>query len=303
MQRPLLFLAVPITLASLLVSSGAFAQSEDGFDKDAEDTLESKKQTKEEAATGDKMPGEKDGTDENANKPEEEIWKTYEDPLKVHRYIGLRFRDAYIPKAILNIFADGGTNVNVPMGGIEFGTRRDNLEFIFSLSYASYVTSDMLFKGKNEPDEAYELVRSDLSLIYGKIEILYNIPLDTKSRFTVQVGGGVGIAGVLGKLYRVQAYPNVQNASGDDPSQWSKCGGPGAGYCANDNDHFSVGGKDYDEPTWANGGSLPFIFPWIAIPQVSFRWKPIKYFQARADVGFAITSGIYFGLGAGYILP
>ncbi|MBW2456174.1 MAG: hypothetical protein JRI68_16765 [Deltaproteobacteria bacterium] len=67
-------------------------------------------------------------------------------------------------------------------------------------------------------------------------------------------------------------------------------------WCDNENDHFG----NYDEPSWANGGSKPFIFPYISIPQLSFRYKPIKQFQARFDTGFAITTGFFLGLSAAY---
>jgi len=288
-------------LASLLlVGSNALAQpSEDG----AEDKETSKN---EDAASSEKSSDEKTETTEKTEKTEEagkesDIWDTREDPKKAYRYLGLRFRDAIIPRAIFGIFAEGGATVNVPMGGIEFGTRRDNLELVFSLSYADYSKGDMLFKGKNEAPEAIERVQSDLGIIFGKIEILYDIPLDTKSRLTLQIGGGVGVGGVLGNLKRRQVYPSTAGADPGDPTQWTDCDGPSDpanGYCDNDNNHFG----EYSEPSWANGGSKPFIFPWIALPQVSLRYKPIKYLQARADVGFAITSGVYFGLGVGYIL-
>jgi hypothetical protein len=295
----------PLALVAslLLVGGNALAQPpEDGADKETADKESSKsEETKSsEKASDEKAAGEQDEKAGDAGK-EGDIWDTREDPKKAYRYLGLRFRDAIIPRAIFGIFANGGATVNVPMGGIEFGTRRDHLELVFSLSYADYSKGDMLFKGKSEPDDAYERVQSDLSILYGKIEILYDIPLDTKSRLSLQIGGGVGIGGVLGELRRAQVYPTSPGADPGDPSQWSNCAGPGNPsdvYCANDNEHFG----NYAEPSWANGGSKPFIFPWIALPQVSLRYKPIKYLQARADVGFAITSGVYFGLGVGYIL-
>jgi hypothetical protein len=298
-KAPVARLALAILGASLLVAGNAFAQDDEGFDKAPEDTMASKEQTKEESSTGEKMPGEKE--DKPVVEKESEVWNTREDPTKTYRYVGLRFRDTIVPKAILNIFLDGGATVNVPMVGLEFGTRRDNLELIFSLSYADYTKTAMLAKGKNEPDVAYELIESDLRLLYGKIEILYNVPLDSKSRWTIQIGGGVGIGGVLGDLKRNQVFPGQSGADPGNPQEWRKClgqGNPGGGYCDNANEHFG----DYSEPSWANGGSKPFIFPWIALPQLSVRYKPIKYLQARADVGFAITSGVYFGLGIGYIL-
>lgn len=292
--------AVLSVTTSFFVARPALAQpSADGFDKDPEDTMAGKANDKEEASSGEKMPGEKDN---GPKAGESELWNTKEDPLKPTRYIGLRFRDAIVPKFILNIFADGGANVNVPMGGIEFGTRRDRLEYIVSISYADYSSSDMLFKGKNENPIAYERVQSDLAVLYGKFEILYDFPLDDKNHFALQVGGGVGLGGVFGKLYRREVYPQTATPDPDDPSKWTDCAKPadplGGAYCLNTSDHFG----DYAEPSWANGGSKPFIFPWIAVPQVSFRYKPIKYMQARADVGFAISSGFYFGASLDYIL-
>jgi len=285
--------------ASLLVARTAYAQpSEDGFDKDAEDTMAGKANDKEEAKAGDKMPGEKEKKAEGSG--DTGIWDTKEDPTKAYRYVGVRYRHAIIPRAILNLFTDGGATVGVPMGGLEFGTRRDRLEYIFSLSYADYSKGEMLFKGKGQPVTAYERVQSDLAVIYGKVEILYEVPLDSRSRFSLLFGGGVGIGGVIGDLHRRQVYPG----SGSDPavpSQWNDCtsfGEPNATYCDVDNGHFG----DYAEPSWASGGSKPFIFPWIAVPQVSFRYKPIKMLQARADVGFAISSGVYFGASIDYIL-
>ena len=65
-------------------------------------------------------------------------------------------------------------------------------------------------------------------------------------------------------------------------------------YCGTDNDHY--GG--YTEPSWANGGSKPIVFPWLAL-QTGFRFKPTKQFVARLDSGFG-TSGFFFGLGADY---
>jgi len=292
--------AVLMLGASLSLGGTALAQpSEDGFDKDAEDTLAGKENDKAEAAAGDKMPGEKDTTSSEGGASG--IWDTKEDPTKTYRYVGVRYRHAVIPRAMINIFADGGATVGVPMGGLEFGSRRDHLEYVISLSYADYSADDMLIKGKDQPDSAYERVQSDLAMILGKFEILYEIPLDDRSRYSLLLGGGVGLGGVFGALYRRQVTPGRTGADPGDASQWIDCtglGNPPTGYCENDNNHFG----DYAEPSWANGGSKPFIFPWIALPQVSFRYKPMKFLQARADLGFAVSSGIYFGASIDYVI-
>ena len=100
--------------------------------------------------------------------------------------------------------------------------------------------------------------------------------------------------------------------------RWKKCAGPDdpngvdptthIQYCDSSNNHF---GKDpnnpkpdgYSEPTWANGGSLPFIFPYLALPHIAFRIAPVKQFQMRIDTGFAFSGGFYVGFAAGGRLP
>ena len=51
-----------------------------------------------------------------------------------------------------------------------------------------------------------------------------------------------------------------------------------------------------------SGGDTPPIFLWAALPQISFRYKPIKQFQMKLDVGFSIT-GFFFGLSASSYIP
>lgn len=270
--------------ASMLFASTAFAQSADD--------------AKEGETSSNTSSTEKD---KEAAIPADSMWNTTEDPTKSYRYVGARYRHVVVPQFVLNLFADGGALSHVPVAGLEFGTRRDHVEYIFSLSYADYATGDLLFKGKSEAETSYELVNSDLGVIFGKVEILYEIPLDKKSRFAFLIGGGVGLGGVVGDLYRAQAYPRQPGAGPSNPAQWGRCtatGAPDADYCKDDNTHF---GK-YAEASWASGGSKPFIFPWIALPQASFRYKPLKFLQARVDVGLALSSGFYFGGSIDYIL-
>jgi len=55
----------------------------------------------------------------------------------------------------------------------------------------------------------------------------------------------------------------------------------------------------YKEKSWFNGGSKPALFPWISIPQIGLRIKPIKQFVARVGLGFALT-GFWFGISGQY---
>lgn len=291
---PVVLAALAALLGPLCLTRAARAQSADGFDGNPDDSLASEKQASDEKKQGDKMPGEKE------KKPEP---VTDTDPLekdgKVYRFIGLRLRDVIVPEFMLDLFADGGASVNVFTIGPEFTTRKDGLEIDLALSYADYSMDPFLFKGKNDGNDAWEIVSSSMKVLYFTTDLLYEIPLDKeKGRYSLLVGGGVGLGVVFGNLYRAQAYPaDPNNLNVDDVNAWNNCQGADASgiYCDSSNNHYG----DYDEPSWINGGSKPTVFPWISFPQVSFRYKPIKQLQARVDAGFSIT-GFFLGMSAGY---
>ncbi|WP_437635905.1 hypothetical protein [Sorangium sp. So ce854] len=292
--------ALAALLGAVSFAPSARAQSEDGSDSNLDDSLAAEKEADEQKAQGDETPGEKDAVAEvapeptNANAPLEKEGKAY-------KFIGLRFRNVIVPKFMINLFADGGSTVNVFTFGPEFTTRKNGLELDLALSYADYSMDPFLFKGKNDNQFAWEMVSSDMKLVYFTSDLLFEIPIDEeKGRFSLLVGGGVGLGVVFGDLRRAQAYPNgtVANPSPDDVSGWSRCagpGGPGGAYCDASNNHYG----DYNEPSWVNGGAKPSVFPWVSFPQVSFRYKPIKQLQTRLDVGMSIT-GFFFGMSAGY---
>lgn len=313
-------LIAPVLVAtSLLAASPARAQLEGEEPALKEgDPLEAKKLEDAEKATGDRMPGEK--ADKPVDTGPDPKWDPKEDPGKAYRFIGMRFRNIIVPKFMINIFAEGGSTVNAFTFGPEFTTRKDNIEFNVALSYADYSMDAVMLRGNDDGEEAIEKVSSTMKLLYLTLDILYEIPLDQKGRFALLVGGGVGLAPVFGNLYRNQAYPRPgDSADPDSPGNWEDCRGPGqastlAGngqpYCDDSNDHFvkpNAAHSDqnpdtqYDEPSWINGGSKPSIMPWISLPQVSFRYKPIKQMQTRLDLGFSIT-GFFFGMNAAYAL-
>ncbi|MBL9022727.1 MAG: hypothetical protein JNL21_11045 [Myxococcales bacterium] len=226
-------------------------------------------------------------------------------------FLGARFRDFIVPGFFVGMFADGGPGVvNAFSGGPEFMLRSGALEVIFSVTvpYADFSMNEFLFKSKDDPKEAYEIVSSSLKLITVSVDLLGRIPLERKGTVALLLGGGVGLSGVLGDLRRNQAKPKNGNANADpdQPDQWAKCEGPGDAegvvdgvqYCGNDNDHY--GG--YVEPSWVNGGSKPVVFPYLALPHIGLEVVPIEQFMIRVDTGFSIT-GFFVGLGAGGKLP
>jgi hypothetical protein len=245
-------------------------------------------------------------------KPGKDPHDPAEDPMKAYRFIGLRFRDVIVPKFMINLFADGGATVNVPMVGPELTIRKDHFEYEFAIQYADYSMKPFMFKGHNDSEESYEIVSSSMKLLYFTVDLMFDLPIDSKGRFSFLVGGGVGLSPVFGNLYRAQAYPkDPNNVNPDDVTQWSPCKAPGnpgttskltgKPFCDPANDHYGVPPSKtaYSEPNWFGGGSQPAIFPWISLPQLSLRYKPIKEIQTRLDMGFSIT-GFFFGLNAAY---
>ncbi len=225
---------------------------------------------------------------ENANSPVEQPGETY-------YFVGGRFRTLIVPAFMINLFGDGGHTVVVPAGGPEFGIRKDGFETNLSMWLASYHMKDTPFKAKDDPAEAYEIVQSQIKVFYLTSDFLWSSEISPE--FAINYGLGAGFGFVFGKLFRTQAWaPQGENA---DPDTFEKCSGPfdardPYGWCQDDNEHYS----GYTEPSWANGGSKPVIFPWLAL-QTGFRVKPHRNLAMRLDMGFG-TSGFFLGLGGDY---
>src|SRR5262245_54334506 len=147
----ILALLAPVSFAAPALAAGS---SDKPADKPADDAKK----------TDDTKKGGDAKKDEGPKAEGSEQYDPTEDPTKTYRFIGLRFRDAIAPKFIMNWFVDGGRNVNVPMVGPEFITRRDHLEIAISLMYADYSMNPFLFKSKGDPDTSWELVASSLKL-------------------------------------------------------------------------------------------------------------------------------------------
>lgn len=222
------------------------------------------------------------------NSPVEESGKTY-------RFVGLRYRGIIVPKFIENLFADGGRTVYVNAFGPEFAIRKDNFEFGLSPWLAFYSMDDTAFKGKSDPDTSWELISSQIKILYLTSDFMWTHPVSPE--FGINYGFGAGLGIVFGDLHRNQSYP--ANGVAGDPDKYLKCaalGSPANAWCSNPNDNNHFG--NYTESSWVNGGSKPNVFPWLAV-QTGLRYKPVKNFVGRLDVGFGL-SGFFFGLGADY---
>ena len=217
-----------------------------------------------------------------------------ERPGETYRFVGARYRGIIVPKFMMNLFGDGGDTVYVHSFGPEFAIRKDDFEYNFGLWYAAYSMDPTPFKASSDGEDAWEIVSSEIKVVYLTADFLWSHPFTPE--FALNYGLGAGFGFVFGDLHRVQARPSGPSR---EPYTSVPCSGPGdsqdpGGYCGADNNHYG----DYTEPSWANGGSKPIIFPWLVF-QTGFRYKPHRNFVARLDAGFG-TSGFFFGIGADY---
>jgi hypothetical protein len=216
-------------------------------------------------------------------------------PGQTYYGVGLRYRAVIVPKFMENLFGDGGRTVLANGFGPEFTIRKNAFEYGFSAWYASYAMDPTPFKSKTDTAEAWELVESQIKVLYLTADFLWSHDLAPEFAFNYGVGAGFGF--VWGDLKRTQAYSPGQGANDSTGAGYLPCPGPTAnsGGPANcvDGKHYN-----YSEPSWANGGSKPIVFPWLVL-QTGLRYKPHRNFIARLDAGFG-TSGFFLGLGADY---
>jgi hypothetical protein len=234
---------------------------------------------------------------------------------KKYYFVGARYRGNLIPQFLENLFVNDGATLYSNSFAIELDMRSDGHSTIPWIGYANYDTGDILFYQKGKPDDPanYSDVKSRLGAIYLGLDEMWSTPLDEAHHWDFEYGFGVGIGVLFGTLYNNWVYidPNGPLA-GTNGKNYSGCASQsltmtqiatnnGENPCTpgahNNSQDIKVGG--YQEKNWFSGGSVPVIFPHIAFPQFSIRYKPVKSFEARLGLGFSIT-GFWFGLSGDY---
>jgi len=252
------------------------------------------------APAGDATPGNATAPDKDSGlvADAEAGGSPVELPGKTYLFVGARYRAIIVPKFMMNLFGDGGTTLLVHGFGPEFAIRKNAFEYNLSLWYAGYSMDDTPFKSTSDGVNAWELVNSNLKSLFITSDFLWSQEFSPEFAFNYGLAGGFGI--IFGDLHRVQAKPGSPSANGNTGEGFVRCAGPGdtaagdASYCDSSNNHYS----DHAEPSWANGGSKPILFPWFVL-QTGLRYKPHRNFAMRFDAGFG-TSGFFLGLGADY---
>ncbi len=296
-MRSTTLLSFSAVLAAVLAfPTAALAQQKSG---DAPKTEESGDEAKKEDAEGKK--------DLSTVEPPREQWDIYdveEVPGRSYFFVGLRYRGNIVPGFMLNMFVEEGKTIYTNMVGAEFELRKDGFSLIPALSYHELGTGDILFKQKNTPNIAgnYSVVNSGMKLVYASVDLLWSTKLSKNVEF--EYGAGFGLGGVFGDLENswVREDPNgpLTASTGRRYSRCNAVGDPGSGCNPADHQNSDVNKVNgYKEPSWFSGGSKPAIFPWISVPQIGLRIKPIKQFVGRIGLGFSLT-GFWFGINGQY---
>lgn len=245
---------------------------------------------------------------------------------KTYYFIGTRYRGTVVPQAFMSLFIDGGTTVWTNSAALEFDIRKDGFSIIPSLQFAEHGMKPTLFheKGKDMGAGNWSVVASDLKGIYGAVDLLWSAKI--AKNFDFEFGFGVGIGILMGDLINnwVTGGPVSQGAVG---ALRTNVGGVDYAFAACPNTAYSmgnyggcspanhqgkapkVGARDsitlaggYTEPGWTNGGSVPSIFPYIALPLLGLRIKPVKSLVIRVPqfaftlTGFTFGITLYYGL-------
>lgn len=213
-------------------------------------------------------------------------------------WIGGRFRGYLVPRPVMELFGDGGRTTFFPGGSLVVTLPASDPYIHLTLGYSNYLIGSMPFKPKGTPDTDYEIIESTLEAAYTTVEVTWAEPLDDKADWQFLYGFGVGVGLMFrGELYRTQAYPPGMVPG--DPYTYRKCDGPNRppgswSYCNAldfDSDHYN-----YAEPSWAQGGKRPLVYPWVAFPLLGLSGHLGKDLILDLETG-ATDSGFLFGLG------
>lgn len=221
----------------------------------------------------------------------------WEDPKEQYLFIGARYRLQRVPQFLQTLFAEGGSPLWVHTPGVEFGIRNNGFETNIFAMLGMYSLDSVPFKGKSDPELAWELIDANYKVLFLGADFMWSTPEFTDG-LSVVYGAGIGLGLVFGDMNRTQAYPNPDGSGGFLPcaNAFDPRGAvsPIANYCDAANNHYN----GYVEPSWADNGSSPLIFPWLG-GQVGLRYKAHKRFVGRLELGVTITS-LFFGIGADY---
>lgn len=227
-----------------------------------------------------------------------------EDPDKSYFFIGAFYRHIFIPEFILDLFMDDSTPTYDPAGGVEFTYRKNGFDIITSLWFSQFKANGP-FRAAGDPVTDVEIIDSNLNAIFASVAFMWSTEFN--DIFAFEYGVDVGLGAVFGTFIRTEAYKNSRG-------KWAKCawdtlanrGTPGADvtgselYCDPTSVRDGEKGGQYGVHArkWSEGGSVPNILPWLALPHLALRIKPISQLMMRIEGGFGL--GFFAGASVAY---
>jgi hypothetical protein len=255
----------------------------------------------------------------------ESITDVLENKGQSYYFLGVNYRLNIVPQFIVGLFVDEGQSTFVTSTvGISLDVRKDHFSIVPGLNFSEYGFDPVLFLQKNkDPSDPgnWGLVHSTLKAIYLTVDLLWSVPIAKKGQVDFEFGFSAGLGGVFGDLYNTWVShdagaggPQYQSkASGTfyecsaitDAQSFSGTAPQGCNTSNHQNATIAKVGNGnklgYREPNWFdnNGGSVPTVFPWLSLPILGFRFKPIKELEMRLNGGFSIT-GFFVNFAAYY---
>ncbi len=283
------------------------------------------------AAAADTSSGAAAGGGANAAPPaatvtEEKITDVLEQKGQSYYFLGANYRGTIVPKFMVNLFVDEGASFYTNTIGLSFDYRKDHFSIVPGLNFTDMSFGNVLFLQKGKPDGDpgnWGVVHSDLKAVYLTVDLLWSVPIAKQGQADFEFGFAVGLGGVFGDLYNTWVTNDPSIGGNPIPSatfnrnyyQCTQSVGPnnvavGDGTLqqgCNLSNHQNATtsktgpGPGHREPNWfdSGGGSVPTVFPWLELPILGFRFKPIKEFVARVNGGFSIT-GFFFNVALYY---
>ena len=254
----------------------------------------------------------------NATTTEEKITDVLENKGQSYYFAGLNYRMNIVPAFLINLFVDEGPNtVLTSTVGLSIDVRKDHFSIIPGVNFTEYGFDPTLFlqKGKDASDPGnWGLVHSTLKAIYVTVDLLWSVPIAKQGQLDFEFGFSAGLGGVFGDLYNTwvsnSSVPGETSTAYASKSagtfyQCVTTGAAAQGCNASNHQNSTVNkvgaGAGYREPNWFDGGgSVPTVFPWLSLPILGFRIKPIKQLEMRLNGGFSITGffanfAMYYG--------
>ena len=239
--------------------------------------------------------------DEQAILEEEEAPEETVDPLDPHEeegvdyfFLGAMYRQVIIPGFIQQPFVQGGIDGFNPGVGLTFNWRKDNFNILAEVWWNN-ASGAGFFRANGDPITDMEHIQVDLFVVFVNASFLWSFPIT--DWFAIELGFDIGVGFIGGSLTRNEAYQNPDGTF----SRCNDVGDPDAAFCEGPRlpptTCFNANGGHYDceEPNWfTEGGDTPFIVPWITVPHLAVRFKPIRQLQIRIDGGYGIYN-FFFG--------